>query len=76
MYLLATITLYFSAWSVINLLLEYINVGFPDPLNPYYNAGDSIRWSLALLIIIFPVYFFVTRFLGKDIARFHIAHDI
>lgn len=68
MYLLATITLYFSVYSVINLLLEYINAGFPDALNPYYNGGDSIRWSLALLIIIFPVYFWVSRVLYKDVA--------
>jgi Domain of unknown function (DUF5671) len=69
MYLLATITLYFSAYSVIDLLLDYINVGFPDPLNLYYNAGDAIRWSLALLIIIFPVYFLVSRFLHRDIVK-------
>lgn len=69
MYLLATILLYFCAWSVINLLLEYMNVAFPDPLNPLYNAGDSIRWGLALLIIMFPVYFWVSRFLHRDIVR-------
>jgi len=67
MYLLATITLYFSVWSVIDLLFGYINVGFPDALNPYYDAGAAIRWSLALFIIIFPVYFWVSRFLFKDI---------
>src|SRR5581483_4288834 len=54
---------------VINLLLDYMNVAFPDPLNLYYSAGDSIRWSLALLIIMFPVYFWVSRFLHKDIAN-------
>ncbi len=69
MYLLATITLYFSVYSVINLLFEYINVRFPDALNPYYNGGASIRWSLALLVIIFPVYFWVSRVLYKDVAR-------
>jgi len=68
MYLLATITLYFSAFSVIDLLFGYINVGFPDALNPYYDAGGAIRWSLALFIIIFPVYFWVSRFLFKDIT--------
>lgn len=68
MYLLATITLYFSVYSVINILFEYINAGFPDALNSYHNGGDSIRWSLALLIIIFPVYFWVSRVLYKDVA--------
>ena len=69
LYLLATITLYFSVWSSIDLLFGYINIAFPDPLNSYYDPGAAIRWSLALFIIIFPVYFFVTRFLGRDIAE-------
>jgi hypothetical protein len=69
MYLLTTILLYFCVYSVINLLLEYMNVAFPDPLNPYYDAGNSIRWSLAFLIIMYPVYFWVSRFLHKDIVK-------
>ncbi|OGZ01840.1 MAG: hypothetical protein A3A43_03245 [Candidatus Liptonbacteria bacterium RIFCSPLOWO2_01_FULL_56_20] len=68
MYLLATIALYISTGSVINLLFQYINVRFPDPLNPYYDAGNPIRWALALLIILFPVYFWVSRFLYKELA--------
>lgn len=76
MYLLATITLYFCAYSAIDLLFSYINVGFPDALNPYYDAGGSIRWSLALLIIIFPVYFWVSRFLNKDITKDHGKNEI
>lgn len=67
MYLFATIALYFSTWSVINLLLQYINVAFPDSLNPYYQPGDSIRWSMAFLIIIFPAYLWVARFLHRDL---------
>ena len=68
MYLFATIALYLSAWSVINLLIQYINVAFPDPLNSYYQPGSSIRWSMALLIIIFPAYFWVSRFLHRDLV--------
>ena len=69
MYLLATITLYFTAYSVITLLFAYINVGFPDALDAMYGGvGDTIRWSLALLIIIFPVYLWVSRFLHRDMV--------
>ncbi len=68
MYLFATIALYFSAWSVINLALQYINVAFPDPLNPYYQPDSSIRWSMALLIIIFPAYLWVSRVLHRDLV--------
>jgi hypothetical protein len=76
MYLLATITLYFVAFSVIDLLFGYINIAFPDALNPYYDAGGAIRWSLALLIIIFPVYFWTSRFLEKDIAKEPAKNDL
>ncbi len=68
MYLFATIALYFSAWSVINLLLQYISTAFPDPLNVGYDAAGSVRWSMALLIIIFPAYLWVSRFLHRDLV--------
>ncbi|RJQ29032.1 hypothetical protein C4571_02305 [Candidatus Parcubacteria bacterium] len=67
MYLFATITLYFSVWSIINLLHQHINVLFPDPLNPYFEPGSSMRWSMALLITIFPAYLWVSRFLHRDL---------
>lgn len=76
MYLLATILLYGSAWSVGSLLFAYINVAFPDPLNYYYDAGGAIRWALALLIIIFPVYFWVARVLFKDTEQDAAKRDI
>lgn len=76
MYLLATITLYFVVYSSIDLLFSYINIAFPDALNPYYDAGGAIRWSLALLIIIFLVYFWVSWFLQKDIARDSAKNEI
>jgi len=68
MYLLATIALYVATFNVVNLLFDYVNVAFPDPLNTWYDGGSSIRWSLALLIIVFPVYLWVSRFLGRDLA--------
>lgn len=68
LHLLAIVSIYTVAGSFIALLFQYINVFFPDPLNPYYDAGSSIRWSLALLIIIFPVFVWVSRFLRKETA--------
>jgi len=70
MHLFATIALYFSVWSIIQLLLQYISVLFPDPLNPYFDPGSTVRWSMALLVIIFPAYCWVSRFLRRDL----IAH--
>lgn len=68
MYLLNIGTLYFVVAGILILFFQYINVAFPDKLNPYYDAGDPIRWALALVIIIFPVFFWVSRVLMNDLA--------
>lgn len=70
-HLLAIITLYASAGSFINLIFKYINLAFPDllELRDYYSstaALSSIRFSIAALIIVFPVYLITTRFLSKS----------
>lgn len=68
LYLLAIGTLYFSVWRFIDLLFEYINNIFPDPLNTYlFGAYENIRLSMATLIILFPAYLAVTWFLKKDL---------
>ena len=68
MYLLNIAALYISTFSVSTLLFQYINVAFPDPLNPYYDPGSPIRWALASIIIIFPVFLWVSRFLQRDLT--------
>ena len=73
LYLLSIITLIASAISFGILVFQYINVYFPDLLNDYYfspsNYYGSIRQSLATLIVIFPLYIWVSRFLKKDIEE-------
>lgn len=68
LHLLGIIALYISAGSLISLLFEYINIFFPDPLNyySYLSIAGSIRWSMASLIIVFPVYILVSWMLDKD----------
>lgn len=68
LHLLGIITLYISAGSVIALVFQYINVIFPDPLNPYHYASvaGSVRWSMAALIIVFPVYLLTSWLLNRD----------
>src|SRR5258708_2095467 len=73
-HLLAIITLYGSAISFINLMFSYINIWIPDALDQNYsyiieNARSSIRFSLSFLIIMFPVYFFTTRYLNGDYMK-------
>ncbi len=71
LYLLSIITLIASAISFGVLVFQYINIYFPDVINNYYISASSyfstIRQALATLIVIFPVYFFVSRFLAKDV---------
>ena len=71
LYLLSIVTLVASAVSFGILVFQYINIYFPDLINDYYFSASSyygtIRQSLATLIVIFPVYVWVSRFLKKDI---------
>src|SRR3989338_8187185 len=61
--------LYASAVSLINLLFEIINASFPDPLNfSYDNFSSGMRWSIASLIIVFPIYIFLSWFINKDLT--------
>ena len=66
-YLLGTGTLYFSVYAVLNIVFEAINSFFPDPLTYYYSPESSIRWPLALLVVIFPVYIWTSRFLFREV---------
>ncbi len=72
LYLLAIITLVASAVSFGILVYQLIDIRFPDvlqqaytPLSTYY---DSIRSSLAALVVLFPVFVWVSWFLRKDVV--------
>ncbi len=70
LHLLAIIALYMSAASLMTLLFQYINVLFPDPLaySNYSGITGAIRYAMATLIIIFPVYIFVSKMLNSEYA--------
>lgn len=69
MHLLGIATLIVSVISFITLWFQYIDVRFPDALQ-YYGAGsyylDNVRWALAMLVIVFPVYILVAWIMGRD----------
>lgn len=71
LYLLLFATLYLSAYHLGSLLFDFINRAFPDAANPQNarNITQSMRWSVASLVIAFPVFLFVARYLGNDLAR-------
>lgn len=58
LHLFSIVALYIAAGSFIVLIFQYVNLAFPDSLE-YYGAQaayGTIRWALASLIIVFPVY--------------------
>src|SRR3989344_1619757 len=69
-YLGTMVLLYVSFGSLLTLLFNYINYLFPDPLveryvfDPYSSA---IRFSLAILIILFPVFWLANWYVNRDI---------
>lgn len=71
----AMVALYASAISFTMLIFEYINVLLPDPLGigGYYDVSgsfQSIRWNIALLIVVFPLYVWMTWFLEKSYKKY------
>lgn len=73
LYLVLFSTLYLSAANFGSLVFDLINRTFPDPaLDSTYGyraAGDTLRWAVATLIVAFPVFLFVSRVVGRDLAR-------
>ena len=70
MHLLAIVTLYVSAVTFLVLLFQFIDIAFPDVLSRGYYALQGsysmIRFSIATLLVVFPVYIFTMRFLNKS----------
>ena len=72
LYLLLFTTLYVAAWNLGSLLFDLINRAFPDPADDAFAVGRlaaSIRWSTASIIIAFPMFLYVARYLARDLAR-------
>ncbi|MEN1926719.1 DUF5671 domain-containing protein [Luteimonas sp. MJ293] len=71
LYLLMFATLYLSAWHVGSLLFDLINLAFPDAADGEFARGrldSSMRWSIAGVVIAFPVFVFVARRLAREVA--------
>jgi len=77
LHLLAVVTLYWSAVSFVTLMWQYINYFFPDVLNNYYYAGFTgpIRFAVASLIIVFPVFILVSWYLNKIYRRESVVRE-
>ncbi len=65
LHLLAMVTLYWSAISVITLCWQYVNYWFPDAANYAYGFSGNIRFAVSSLMIVFPVFILTSWFLNR-----------
>lgn len=55
--------------SLIFLTFDFLNRLLPDPAFPnYYDDVSSVRWELAVLIVSYPLYLWMSRLLLKEFA--------
>lgn len=69
LYLVMFGTLYLSAYNLGNLVMQFINLAFPDPISQYLRPMDRIRWSTSSLLVAFPTFLFVSWLISRDIGR-------
>lgn len=68
LHLLSIITLYGSVFAVLTILFQVINIYIPDPAEQYFNLEGVkrvIRFSVSVLIVMFPVYIWTLWFSKK-----------
>lgn len=73
LHLFAFVALYISAVSFGSLLFNYINRRFPDRLAPYYfyeGFSSSLRWAIASLVIVYPLYLIAVWYMKREFSRF------
>ena len=70
-YLLLFSTLFVSAFSLGGLFFNLIDQAFPDSAAPQVAleaARESMRWSVASLLVAFPVFLGMSRWVAGDLA--------
>lgn len=72
------VALYWSVLAFIFLIFDYINYALPNALAYYpsdpYQSG--ISYEMASLIVLFPLYLLLMRFIRRDIVRDYSREDI
>jgi hypothetical protein len=74
MYVVLFSALYISAYNLGRLLFDFINEAFSDPAMRASGASaytaytrESMRWSVSSLVVAFPVFLYVSRFINRAI---------
>lgn len=71
-HLFSIVALYLSATYIGILAFQLINRALPDPVSDpmsVFYSTNLIRWALAMLVIVFPTYIWVTTAIERDLAR-------
>jgi hypothetical protein len=71
-YLVLFTTLYLSAVYLGTLLFQLINLAFPDATDSGYaivRSDSLIRWAISVLVVAFPLFLYMSRLVGKAVAR-------
>lgn len=69
-YLVMFSALYRTVWDIGALGFDYVDHAFPDPsLDRAWSLSEGIRWRVATLVVVFPVFFYTFRLIEKAIAR-------
>jgi hypothetical protein len=69
LYLVLFTTLYLSAYHLGSLLFNLINRAFPDPASFTTSSADSMRWSIASIIVAFPIFIGMSLKIGAELTR-------
>ncbi len=71
------IALYMSVFSLVSLLFSYIEYVYPDALNTYVDPySGAMRYSIASLIVLFPLLLVLMRVIRNDIVREPLKKDL
>ena len=62
------ITLYISIVSFLSLVFALINHYLPDAVGYYGDILGNIRWTVSSLVILFPLFVFLSSIVNKDIV--------
>lgn len=68
-YLVLFTTLYISAYHFGRLLFSLIDRAFPDPAEQYSMLGDSMRWSVASILIAFPLFLAMSSRIARSLRE-------
>jgi len=72
MYLVLFTTLYLTTFNLGRLIFQFANLAFPDPAAMHdfaESAREAIRFSVASLVIAFPIFLYLSLMISRSIKR-------